>query len=434
MKIVKKMSIISAVAASLLTTTGCSNNQKSTSSSSTKNSIPTKITKKTTITFWHGMTGPLENSLTQLTAEFEKENPNIKVKLENQNSYQDLHSKITSTMQSPKNLPTITQAYPGWLYTASKNNMLVDLTPYINNSQIGWGSSEKSQIKSDLLKGAQINGKQYGIPFNKSVEILIYNKQLLAKYGVKVPKNMTELKAAAKKIYEKSNHKVAGAGFDVLSTYYVLGMKAKGHNFNSSIDFTGKDSNSVINYYADGVKDGYFQIAGSQKYFSTPFANQKIAMYIGSSAGEAFVKKGVANKFEYGVAARPSEYNIPQGTDIYMFNHASSMQKSAAFKYIKFLTSKSSQLKWASQTGYIPINTQALNSAEYKKSKSVKAPAILSSTTKKLYTIPVSKNSDATFSDLSSIMESILSQAAKGNNVITAIKTGKSKFDSDWKQ
>ncbi|KRL61654.1 ABC transporter substrate-binding protein [Lactobacillus psittaci] len=434
MKLVKKLSIISAVAASLLATAGCSNNAKTSSPSSSKDTIPSKITKKTTITFWHGMTGPLEGSLKKLTAEFEKENPNIKVKLENQNSYQDLHSKITSTMQSPKNLPTITQAYPGWLYTAAKNNMLVDLTPYINNSKIGWGSSKKSQIKADLLKGAQINGKQYGIPFNKSVEILIYNKQLLEKYGVKVPKTTAELKAAAKKIYEKSNHKVAGAGFDVLATYYTLEMKAKGHNFNSNIDFTGKDSKAVINYYANGVKDGYFKIAGSQKYLSTPFANQKIAMYVGSSAGEAFVKKGVANKFEYGVAARPTEYNMPQGTDIYMFNQASAMQKAAAFKYIKFLTSKASQLKWASQTGYIPVNTQALNSAEYKNSKAVKAPKILSSNIKKLYTIPVVKNSDSAFSDLTSIMESILSQAAKGNNIDSAIKAGKAKFDSDWKQ
>ena len=45
------------------------------------------------------------------------------------------------------------------------------------------------------------------------------------------------------------------------------------------------------------------------------------------------------------------KYNMARGSDIYMFKHASSMQKAAAFKYIKFLTSKSSQLKWANATG-----------------------------------------------------------------------------------
>ena len=68
------------------------------------------------------------------------------------------------------------------------------MTPYINNSKIGWGSAKKSDIREELLKGAQIKGTQYGIPFNKSVEMLTYNKDLLDKYGVKVPKTMSELR------------------------------------------------------------------------------------------------------------------------------------------------------------------------------------------------------------------------------------------------
>ena len=78
--------------------------------------------------------------------------------------------------------------------------------------------------------------------------MLTYNKNLLDKYGVKVPKTMSELKAASKKIYEKSNHKVVGAGFDSLSNYYVLGMKDEGVNFSKNINFTGSKSKKVINY------------------------------------------------------------------------------------------------------------------------------------------------------------------------------------------
>ena len=47
----------------------------------------------------------------------------------------------------------------------------------------------------------------------------------------------------------------------------------------------------VINYYAEGVKDGYFRIAGSDQYLSGPFANEQVAMFIGSIAGEGYVKK-----------------------------------------------------------------------------------------------------------------------------------------------
>ena len=93
-------------------------------------------------------------------------------------------------------MPTITQAYPGWLWNAAQDEMLVDLGEYIDNDTIGWGDQE--EIRSSLLEGAQIDGVQYGIPFNKSTEMLFYNADLLKEYGVEVPTTLDELKEASK--------------------------------------------------------------------------------------------------------------------------------------------------------------------------------------------------------------------------------------------
>ncbi|MBA1393201.1 extracellular solute-binding protein, partial [Lactobacillus sp. XV13L] len=304
MKFSRKLAAVFAVGLTLVGTAACSNGKSSSSDSGTEKIA--KVTKKTNIVFWHGMTGVQQDTLKELTKEFEQKNPKIKVKLENQGAYPDLQAKINSTLQSPNNLPTITQAYPDWLATAAKNKMLVDLTPYINNKDVGFGSSAKSDIKPALLDGAKINGTQYGIPFNKSIEALTYNADMFKKYGIKkAPATMDELKKDAQIIYTKSKHKVVGAGFDSLSNYYVLGMKNNGVNFSSKIDFAGDTSKKVINYYADGIKAGYFRVAGSEHYLSGPFANQKVAMYIGTSAGEGFVKQGVGNRFTYDVAPRP---------------------------------------------------------------------------------------------------------------------------------
>ncbi|GHN23678.1 extracellular solute-binding protein [Lactobacillus delbrueckii] len=431
MKFSKKLAVLAAAGLALMGTAACSNGNSSSSSSK----IPSKITKKTTVVFWHGMVGVQQSTLQKLTKEFEKKNPNITVKLESQGTYIDLQAKINSTLQSQNNLPTITQAYPGWLWNAAKNKMLVNLTPYINNKNVGWGSAKASDIRSELLKGAQIQGTQYGIPFNKSIETLTYNKDMFKKYGIKkVPTTMAELKSVSETIYKKSHHKVVGAGFDSLSNYYILGMKNAGVDFSSKINFSGSTSKSVINYYADGIKKGYFRVAGSEGYLSGPFANEKVAMFIGTSAGEGFVKQGVGKKFTYDVAARPGKYNMQQGTDIYMFNHATAEQKAAAFKYIKFLVSKSSQLKWANATGYIPVNNSVINSAAYKSNTSLKLPAKLSIVMKHLYSVPVEKNSNAAYDQLNSIMQTILSAAQKHQNVNNAINEGKQKFDAAWKQ
>lgn len=432
MKFKKALAAAAVATLAMISLSACSNKGGSSDSSSTK--IPTKITKKTTITFWHGMHGNQESTLKQLTKDFEKENPNITVKLENQGSYQDLQSKLNSTLQSPKNLPTITQAYPGWLMDAADSKMLVNMTPYINNSKIGWGSAKKSDIRQELLDGAKINGTQYGIPFNKSIDMLTYNKTLLDKYGVKVPTNMAELKKASETIYKKSNGKVVGAGFDSLANYYVLGMKDKGINFSKKINFTGTDSKDVINYYAQGIKKGYFETAGSAGYLSGDFSNQKIAMFIGTSAGESYVKKGVANKFEYGVAPRPSKYTMQQGTDIYMFNQGNADQKAAAFMYIKYLLGKKQQLTWANATGYIPVLNSVANSKEYKDNTDSKVPGQLAKAMKHLYSIPVVKNGNAAYNGLYPIMQNIFAQAKKGKSWNSAIDQGKTKFNSNWNQ
>ena len=381
------------------------------------------------------MPGVQGSTLKQLTNEFEKKNPKITVKLENQGAYNDLQAKINSTLQSPNNLPTITQAYPGWLWNAAQNKMLVNMTPYINNKNVGWGSAKASDIRTELLDGAKIKGTQYGIPFNKSIETLTYNKTMFKKYGIKkVPTTMEELKDVSETIYKKSNHKVVGAGFDSLSNYYTLGMKNEGVNFTDKINFSGSTSKKVLNFYADGIKKGYFRVAGSEHYLSGPFANEKVAMFVGTSAGEGFVKQGVGNKFTYDVAPRPGKYTMQQGTDIYMFNHASAEQKAAAFKYIKFLVSKSSQIKWANATGYIPVNTSAIESSEYKNNKSIKLPAKLEDAMKNLYSVPVAKNSNAAYNQLNSILQNIFAAAQKGQNTNSQINTGKQKFDAAWKQ
>lgn len=434
MKFYKKLALVSAAALGLVGLSACSNNNNSTSSSSAK--IPTKISKKTTVNFWYSLTGTSQSALKKLTKDFEKKNPNITIKLQSQGgNYSDLQAKLVSGLQSPKDLPTITQAYPGWLYNAAKNNMLVNLTPYVNNKSVGWGSYKNSGIKKALWDGANIGGTQYGVPFNKSVEVLFYNKTLLDKYGVKVPSNMSQLASASAEIYRKSHHKVRGMGFDALNNYYMMQMKETyGKDFNKNLNFAAKDSVKAINYYANGVKAGYFMQAGTQKYMSTPFNNGQVAMFIGSTANEAYLKQGLKKGYVYGVAARPSQMNVQQGTDIYMFKKASAMQKAAAFKYLKFLTSKSSQLYWAKQTGYMPVNTAALNDSAYQQAKNSKIPAILSKTSKKLYFLPVTKNSITAYDQVNVNIQNILAKASKGQNWTSDIKAGKAKLDASWKQ
>ena len=170
------------------------------------------------------MNGDLEKSLQSLTDKFMEENSNIKVTLQNQSSYPDLQQKITATTASPKDLPTITQAYPDWILNPIEEGLVVDLKPYIENETLKFDNYE------DILQGFRDattrDGKVYGIPFNKSTEVIWYNKDLFKELNLEVPTTYEEFANVAKTITEKKG--IVGAGFDSLNTYYTTFLKNEG--------------------------------------------------------------------------------------------------------------------------------------------------------------------------------------------------------------
>lgn len=379
--------------------TGCGSKNNASSEE-----IVTEITEPVEISFWHAMSGDLEKTLENLTNKFMEANPNITVTLQNQSSYNDLQQKMTATLASPKDLPTLTQAYPHWMINAMQDELLVDLKPYIENETIG------SENYNDMLEGfktaSEIDGKIYGMPFNKSTEVIWYNKTLFDELGLEVPTTFEEFAQVAKTITEKKG--IVGAGFDALNNFYTTYLKNKGVDFNSETDVTSAESVEAANYYLDGIKEGYFRIAGTDMYLSGPFAAEQLGMYVGSNAGESFVKQGVDGKFEIGVAPYPAESVMQQGTDLYMFSNATAEQRTAAFEFLKFLTSTENQITWGVETGYIPATHAAISSDEYKNSGSLVSSILEEATSKNLFINDVAQGVDSAYNESRVVMEDIL--------------------------
>ena len=420
MKVSKKL-IVCLLALGLMT--GCSS--KKTENQPSQSEIATEITAPVEITFWHAMSGAQEESLKKLTDKFMSENKNITVNLQNQSSYADLQQKLTATMASPKNLPTLTQAYPDWMLNPIKDGLVVGLDNFINHETIGF--KDYKDVLPSFREATNIDGVTYGIPFNKSTEVLWYNKTLFDELGLKVPTTMEEFANVAKEIKTKKG--IVGGGFDSLSNYYTTFLKNEGATYDAKFDPSSEASVKAVDYYLKGIKEGYFRIAGTDKFLSGPFANETIGMFIGSNASETFVTNGVDGKFEIGVAPYPAENKMQQGTDLYVFSSATPEQQTAAFEYLKFLTTNENQLTWANESGYIPVRSSTLESNEYKTSGSAVAP-ILSDATKGLYTNPVLTGADSAYRESATMLESILAQPS--TDVKTKLNEFKSTLNTIW--
>ncbi len=355
------------------------------------------------ITFWHAMGAGQGEALEALIKKFEDENPNIKVNLQNQGNYKDLNQKLVATMQSPKELPTITQAYPDWMLEFSDANLVTDLTSMVKGED---GIDDYDDILPGIREEIEKDGKIVGLPFNKSTEVFWYNKDLFDELKLEVPTTFEQLKEVSKKIYEEKG--IPGVGFDALSNYYATYLKTKGSDMDANLDVASDESVEAVNYYLDGIKEGYFRIAGTDQYMSGPFANEQVGAYIGSNAGEVYVKDGVAGKFEYAAAPYPAEKAVQQGTNLYLFDNADDNQKQAAFKLLKYLSSKDAQIEFALATGYMPARKSAVEDDKYKSSDSKIAP-ILAESSEKLFSRPLAPGSQQAYNDMASTLETILS-------------------------
>lgn len=381
------------------------------------------------VVFWHAMNGAQEEALVKLTDDFMAENPDITINLQNQSSYDDLSAKLVSTMQSPDDLPTITQAYPDWLLPMDEAGLIVDLDPFINSEDTELAFDNWDDVIEGFRDGVTSeDGRIMGMPFNKSTEVLWYNASLLEELGLEVPTNYDELAEVSRTIYEEKG--IPGAGFDSLTNYMPTWLANQGVEFGPDLDVTSEEFSSGVNYYLDGIKEGYFRIAGADGYLSGPMANEQVAMYIGSNAGEGYVAEGVGDKFEYAAAPYPSDEGraLQQGTDIYMFSTGDENVQKAAFQYMKHLTTAENQVYWAIETGYIPVRTSAVESEEYTSSESKVAP-ILADATANMYSKPLAPGSQQAYQDTGAMLEGILADP-EGADVEGTLESFQSQYDA----
>ena len=131
-----------------------------------------------------------------LKAEFEKDNPGIKVNFQVMEEG-DLRSSVTSDVANAAGQYDIVTigAYevPQW----GANGWLTDLTADLSDAAYDVGD-----IFPPVRDALSVDGKQYAVPFYGESSILMYNKEILDAKGVTMPNNPTwqQVAAAAKKV------------------------------------------------------------------------------------------------------------------------------------------------------------------------------------------------------------------------------------------
>lgn len=310
------------------------------------------------ITFWHAMSEQQEVTLTELTEQFNNENEyGIKVTLVNQGYYSDLSTKLTANAAADT-LPDMAQAYNSWLIPYL--DKVVHLDDFVANDFDNY---------DDIIESYRKECSQFGfiaaMPFNKSTYVYFYNKTLFDELGLSAPETWEDVEAVGEAFQTKKG--MVSLGFDDMAGMLEASLKQDGGDYvtEEGAQFDNEIGLETVTYIMNLYSKGYARLVGEDGYFSGPLSNQMIAAYIGSSTGVSYID--TSSGWELGVAPLPGNKQKAAnqaGTNLVMFAQDENKQK-AVWEYMKFLTSEEATVKWAMETGYLPVRTSAYESDTY---------------------------------------------------------------------
>ncbi|ERJ13591.1 extracellular solute-binding protein [Haloplasma contractile] len=332
------------------------------------------------ITFWHAFGQEKEGFVREYADEFEALYPNVTITLQSQGGYTELLDKVTSSIVAD-NIPTMLIGYPDHVVNYLSADAVEPLDQYASHPEHGIELNDFVQSYIDENTSFNSEGTLYGLPFNKSTEVLIYNKDFFDNNSLTVPTSWVEVAAISEEVRnDYTADDVYGFAYDSAANMFITLTRQWGGeytgidaNANGEYLFDNAQTRSMLTYFKGLEQQNYVTLpqAWEQDYASDPFKNEKVFMTVGSTAGITY-NIPAEGTFEIGVAPIPqydenNKHVIQQGTNISILksDSISDQEKLAAWLFAKYLTSPDVTTDWAIKTGYLPVRESAYTSDEY---------------------------------------------------------------------
>ncbi|GAC1397932.1 MAG: ABC transporter substrate-binding protein [Ktedonobacteraceae bacterium] len=350
---------------------GSSTGNGSNTSSSTPGMLDSS--KKYTVNFWEAFaSGANKTSLEALTKQYMQKHSNVTVNLQAYDSYATLKTKITAAIAAGKP-PAISQVYEEWATQYQQSNQIVSLQPFISGKN-GFSQSELLDFYPSMLKDGQLNGKQYMLPFNKSVIVLYYNADALKAAGINPPTTIDEMMTDLTKVTKPDGSQWGLSYTPDVDLWSILYKSFGGTDFVSADGKTVAFANGnnvtaakqALNELTPLVQSKALHVTTGYNW-QNDFASQKSVFAISTVASYSFIKKAIGGAFQFSEAPIPAgpkgQFTTLFGTNLAMYAGVDADTQSAAWDYMKFLTNPDSIATFVQQTGYMPVRQSAFNSS-----------------------------------------------------------------------
>ncbi|HWD36040.1 MAG TPA: ABC transporter substrate-binding protein [Casimicrobiaceae bacterium] len=315
--------------------------------------------------------GPITKIIDGLAADFEKDNPGIKLKPIYSGSYQESIAKALTAVKSGD--PPVTS-----ILLSTDMFTLIDEDAIVPFDELIKTADDKKWLASfypAFMENSQTGGKTWGIPFQRSTVVLYYNKEAFKDAGLdpnKAPATWTEMREFAQKLTKRdASGNVTQWGVQIPSSGFPYWL-FQGLVIENGVNLMNQAGTEVyydkpevvgaLQYWLDLVNRYKVHPPGIVEWGTTPkdFFERKVAMMWTTTGNLTNVKNNA--KFDFGVAMLPAEKRRGSptgGGNFYIFKKSTPAQREAAFKFIKWITTPERAAQWGIDTGYVAVRADA---------------------------------------------------------------------------
>ncbi len=347
----KKVLRTSVVILILFTSFSCSKNEKGV----------------TTIKFW--AMGAEAEFLIKLIPEFEKENPGIKVHVQ-QMPWTAAQEKLITAVASD-NTPDLCQLGNTWIPQFSSLNSITPMNKWIEKS----ASIKKENFFEGIWDTNIIDSIVYGIPWYVDTRVLFYRKDIFQRAGYDhSPKTWEELFDLSRKIkalFPNEDKYAIYLPTNEWAPFVIFGLQAGSDILkekNTRGDFNSKEFKEAFNYLVKFHKERLAPIGISQvTNVYQAFADEYFSMYISGPWNIPEFKKWMKGDLtdKWSTAPLPAyKDNYPGvslagGSSLVIFNN--SQHKEEAWKLIEYLSRPHIQIEFYKLLNDLPSIKEAWN-------------------------------------------------------------------------
>jgi len=331
------------------------------------------------------MGGPLGEFLEDsLITEFNATHSGIEVIPVSMGNYRALCQKILASVMAG-DTPVVAQAYETWTSQLIRGNALVPLDSLMQLDSEEITDRWNNDFFPVFQRNNTFDGRIYSFPFNKSVQALYYNVELMDSLGLRPPETWEDYRNVLIALTLDGNNDGDlldncdrwGTAFNPsVGMFENLLLQRGGSLLNGDSTrtaFASREGIDALQLLIDLIYNDRSARISSGYTHQNDFASGTVGLVQGSTVSLAFMRRNMErmqesgeNVFTLGIAPLPGDRKqavIIAGTNVILFR-SDSTEVQAGWEFIKWFTEPRQQARWSAATGYVPATRTSMDYPE----------------------------------------------------------------------